>query len=399
MFFVGVLTGLQFITGVYLSIFMLFAIFIWFVLKLLYERTEEKLVRLRLIQVLIFGIAFLITAGFFASRYIQVKNAYNIKRDYGEYVLYSAHLTDYIFTSHYRSLLSTSATGEGWNRFNKHLVGESAGFPGVVILTLSFIGILGFKKDKKRLNLFFDLEFIKVYFLVLIISAFIFSLGPRLSVNGFYTGIPLPYHFVMKLVPIVEPVRAPARWMILLFLGLIYFAVVGLKKLMDRFPDNKLILVGIGVLFFVEIVPINKSTEAKNYYPKAYETIANKCQVKSSVLLEYPMTQFKKDANLLDNLSYRTQMMMASVRHRCDLVNGYHGYIPKDYEKYENELFAAIESEDESSFWEKIKEKNVRLVKLNENEIYLDRAERIKLWLLKKGKILYQDESFLVIEI
>lgn len=400
-FLIGVISGLQFATGVYLSIFMLFAIFIWFVLKIFYERLSRKMVSLRILQILIFSCAFLLTAGLFITKYIQVKNAYYITRDYGEYVLYSAHLSDYIFTSHYGSLLSTSKLGEKWNSYNKHLVGESAGFPGFVILTLAAIGIFGFRKSKNEIIFAFDLNFTRVYFVILTITAFIFSLGPRLNVNGAYTAIPLPYHLIMKLVPILEPIRAPSRWMVLFYLGLIYFSIIGLKKILQHFPSKSWIIIAAGALFFIELIPINKTTEAKDYYPGVYQVISKQCQSTPLVLLEYPLTQFFKEANLYTNLTYRTQIMLASVNHKCYLINGYHGYIPETFNDYESRLFNAVEKHDSFLFWNLLTDRKVDLIKLNKDDLYDDRVLLISGW-LKKSKdvtLLYEDQHYLVVQL
>ncbi|MDO8658703.1 MAG: hypothetical protein Q7K55_08230, partial [Candidatus Levybacteria bacterium] len=291
---VALLTTIEFLSSVYLSVFMLFTISIWVILTF-YSRREELIHfdRLRKNIVIstikgvgVFCLAFIILSGPFILKYMQAQKSYGISRDYGEYVLYSAHLTDYFFTTHYNSFISTLSPIVKWNSFNMHRLGEAGGFPGIVLLSLSLLGLFFYSRNSSSLNLKLLLSFNHVFFLILTASGLIFSLGPRLNANGTYLAIPLPYEILLKFNPLVEPIRATARWSFIFYFGLVYFACIGLKKINQRTKSN----LGIGllsILFLLEIVPINKISESKNYYPEVYKTIEGLCQSKG-VLLEYP---------------------------------------------------------------------------------------------------------------
>lgn len=399
---VAVLTTIEFLSSVYLSVFMLFTISVWIILTLYFGRLQKSIVISTLKGVGIFCLIFVILSGPFILKYMQVKKSYGISRDFGEYVLYSAHFTDYFFTTHYHSLISTLSPVVKWNNFNMHKSGEAAGFPGIVLLMLSLIGLLIYSRNSLFLNLKLPLSFSHVFFLILTISGLIFSLGPRLNANGTYLALPLPYEIMLKYNPLVEPIRGIARWSFIFYFGLVYFACIGLQKI-NRQTKSNLMLGLLSTLFLLEMLPINKTTEAKNYYPKVYQSIENVCS-SEGVLLEYPMTQFAKDVNILTNLTYRTQILLASVNHKCKIVNGYSGYIPTQYQDYEDKLREAVENNDKFEFLKLLASKKVSVFKLNKKSLFEDRVKNIEKWFVSytqantKAKILYQDNEFLIVK-
>lgn len=391
---VGIFIGIQFLVSVYFSIFMLFALGIWYLIEVWpVRRKKQNLLKVFRHAVFVL-LAFFAVAGFFIFKYIQVKNAYEIIRPLWEYVIYAANLTDYFFAN-YNSLVTNTSFVQKWNSFNQHF--SSAQFPGLVLLTLSIIGMFIYQRVKKNSLFSFSLSPQNIFFITLMILGFIFSFGPRLSVNGTYIGIPLPYAIVLKLVPFFEPIRADVRWSFFFYFGLVYFATLGLQKLAS-FRKEATLVIFFSVLYLFEIVPISKLTEVKAYYPSVYKFIEDECREKRQVVLEYPLTQDKKGGNIVTNLTYRTQMIMASMHHDCDIINGYSGYIPKDYERFENEFYTTVNIGDEEMFWQLLKQRNVNIVKFNKNEIYENKKILIEKWLgsSTKSKILFNDSTFLI---
>lgn len=396
---IALLTTIEFLSSVYLSIFMLFTISVWVILILYYGRVQKSIIVPTLKGLGLFCFVFIILSGPFIFKYMQVEKAYGISRDYGEYVLYSAHLTDYLFTTHYHSFISDLSSIVKWNGFNMHRSGEAAGFPGVVLLTLSILGLLIYSRNSSYLNLRLPLSFNHVFFLILTICGLIFSLGPRLNVNGIYLAIPLPYEIILRYNPLVESIRGIARWSFIFYFGLVYFACIGLQKINRRIKSN-LVISLVSIVFLLEIIPVNKTSESKNYYPSVYKTIEEACNPRG-VLLEYPMSQFTKDVNIITNLTYRTQILLASINHKCKVVNGYSGYTPKQYQVYEDKLHEALESNNKLEFLKLLNNKDVSILKLNKKSLFEDRVRVIEKWFSSdsKAKILYQDNEFLVIKI
>lgn len=399
---VGAIISLEFFLSVYLWIFMLFAIGIWYGMQLIRRYIQKKL----LMNLVVHGFVVLLTtsilSGLFVLKYIQVKQSYNIVRSPEEYILYSAHLSDYLFTTYYGSFIYSTKQATLWNGFNHHNAGEFAVFPGVALLFLSAIGLVALRRSTNSFSILIKLSFYNIYFFILLILGFLFSLGPRLSINGEYTGIPLPYYAVLKFIPLVEPIRANARWMFLLFLGLSYFAIQGLKKISSGGKRSLVLTVIFSTVFLLEIIPFNKTSEKKEYYPLLYKTIEEECiSNPKKVLLEYPITRFTTFNNIIENLTYQNQLQLASVKHKCLLVNGYSGYIPKDYERYENQLFWAIEKKDKDTFWKLMAERKINFFKLNKSSLYEDRVTVLEDWLSDKlkSKIYLNDNYYLFAEI
>lgn len=394
----GAFLAIQFLTGVYYAVFIIFILVIWYLFKF-WEVKKSRIEMFNLFRNLpVCFFVFFILSGFFVMKYMQVAKAYSIVRAYWEYVIYAASPTDYIFLP-YKSLLAETGFFQRWNSFNAH--GSAAGFPGFVLLILSLLGIFGYQTIHKIKSISLKLTNQTLFFFILLICGFVFSLGPRLSVNGVYLAIPLPYSLFLKLVPLFEPIRADSRWAFLVYLSLAYFACLGIQKLTKMFRKEAIIILGLSLLYVVEIVPTNRNTESKQYYNAVYDTVKTVCLTRPSVLLEYPLTQDKKDANIVTNLSYKTQMLLASTQHKCNIVNGYSGFTPVDYERYETELYTVVPVGGKDRFYQLLKQRDVDLFKLNKKEIYQDKSESIENWLKdeKKYVILTNNETFVIAKI
>ncbi len=101
----GIWTSILFVSSAYLTIFMLFIIFFWFLFKAwkLYKLKKpfHQLLKFILVTSIIFGVL----AGPFIYKFINVQKSYDIKREYWEYIIYSAQFTDYFFTAGYDSVI------------------------------------------------------------------------------------------------------------------------------------------------------------------------------------------------------------------------------------------------------------------------------------------------------
>jgi hypothetical protein len=397
-FLSGVWLSVQFLSSVYICMFMLVLTGLWYFTDIIFS--ENKIFTLKNIvkRLSIILLIFFVLTGPFLINYVQVKNQYNIQREYWEYVQYSAHVTDY-FYSHYGSTEAKITLFAKWNQFDKH-VGESAGSTGFLLMFLAILGIFTFLKNK-GLFLGMSLTREKAYFLIVMIVGFVFSLGPRLNVNGTYIGIPLPYDVVIKFIPIFEPIRVTARWSLLFYLGIIYFAAVGGEKIISKIGKETIVVFVLSIIYIFEIIPLYRPTEVKNYYPAEYDIVKKECVDKKSVLLEYPLTQDKKEANVITNLSYRSKIMLASVIHGCKIVNGYSGYIPVQYQLYEEQMYNSVNAEDKETFWKLVKERKIDLFKLNKEELYLKKEVLIDHWLRTspEARVLFNNENTLIVKI
>ncbi len=383
--------AIQFYSGVYFGFMLLFTILVWYVLQIKVMMSKQMLSKSVAHLCLLFALLLLLT-GPLMYQYYLVKQSFNAVRDYGEYVQYSMHLTDYLFPPHVSSLLYDLFAMKKWATF-----GRSSGyFPTFAILITSLIGFWGYKKNGKSFSIIHLINRKNIFFSILLFIGIAFSFGPRLSVNGYYTAIPLPYHILLKLVPGFDIMRVTLRWTWLFFIGITYFSTMGLEKLSGKFKYSVFF---VSILFIAEVFPLARPTTFQDYYSYENKYLESLC-LEDVVLLEYPMTQDKDGVDIVTNLTYRTQMMMATIHHNCTLVNGYSGWIPHDYTNFENLLFSYVEKNEEKKFFDLINQRGADIFKLNKNELFTEKAERIEKWIIDSNfKIHFSDNNYLIISL
>lgn len=368
LFFAGSFLAIQFLSSVYLSIFLIFTIVLFYLFIFLFSKKDEKLVVFRNLFT-IFSV-FVLLDGVFIKGYLDVKKIYNIKRDIKEYILYSAHLSDYLFSFSIDSLVHKSSILNRWNAFDKHTIGEKAAFPGFVLLFLAIGGILALKKVRGIYSINFEITREKLFFLGLIFFGFWFSLGPRINFNGSYAHIPTGYNLLLKYIPFLETVRATARWSFLFYIGGIYFSLITINKIIGS-KDNirNSILSILAIIFIFEYFPLNLNTKSNIFYGDTYTILENECKKRKKVVLEYPLSYFNKDGNPSVDIYYISKILLASIRHKCILVNGYSGYFPSGYFKLRDDL--NFTDNDERFSEETISIlKNTQIIKMNERAVF-----------------------------
>lgn len=389
----ALLIWLTFYSSIYLWVLLLTALVVWYSLLIIKNNfSKAYLMKLGTFAIICLSVMVL-TTGYTIFSYWQTRHIYQAKRDYHEYVNYSAQVSDYLFPSHLSSLIWRTQPVRFWNSFNGHY----GLFPGITLIALAVFGLVIIKPVKRKLFVGMELTMLDAFMLCLLMIGFVFSLGPRFNFNDIYLRIPLPYHVFLKVIPLFEVVRVTSRWSLFFFLSLTYFAIRGLQKLPKKYLA--LTVIGLSVFYLAEVYPFSRPSEARDYYPVVYQKIEQPCQQTHAVLLEYPMTEFRDGANISTNLSYRTQQMLASVLHGCRLVNGYSGYIPKEYEQYEQLLFESVEHNNSEQFWKLIKQRQVRYIKLNKQRLFADRVQTLTGWLESSDRtqLLYNDANYILV--
>ncbi|NMD00051.1 MAG: hypothetical protein GYA62_10055, partial [Bacteroidales bacterium] len=227
-------------------------------------------------------------------------------------------------------------------------------------------GIITISVKKKEILIKFVKSNNNFIFLTLILLGITFSLGPKLNVNGLYTGVPLPYAIFVKYVPIFEMVRGLSRWSFLFYIGLTYFFLSFLIKV------NKKVEAFFTILLFLEIIPLNIPTKNDSYITNQDIKLANICSDTPTVVLEIPVTHFDTNGSITDGLSYITKRLLATNYNNCYLVNGYSGYdLPSIQNIKNNLIFSSIES-DEKLFYKTIKNTGADLIVINTNNLNPD---------------------------
>lgn len=389
---IGLWLSIQLYASVYLGVFFLVVVLLCKLFRVSASLIRKKLDKSLIHSTALVLLTFAILAGPLVYKYKLVQSSYEIGINYSEYIYYSANITDYLFIMPYTVLGDLLAP---WNKFNFHTGGEPIRNPSILLTVLAILGIFSFSINKSFISITIKKNTRHIFFLAVLLLGFIFSLGPRLSVNGTYLHIPLPYHLFVKTVPIFEPIRATNRWYFVFFIGLWYFSM----KYIDKKIISKKLLFIIFVIYCLEIIPFSIKANAQSYYPDSYLSIQNECKVDSEVLLELPITPFKEKIGLIEYLQYRTSTLLASTKHQCDIVNGYSGLTPSEYQDYDQQLFAALSNKNQELFIDLLSLKDVRIIKLNKDYLENNLNEIYENWFVdpKYFEKIYSDNNTIVV--
>ncbi len=355
----GLFLAAQFLASVYLAIFLLFTIGVYYLVHLLTKQFNSSNLK---DLILIIGI-FILIDGIFIKGYLDAKKTYQIKRDLGEYVNYSAHLSDYLFTTNIRSAVHQSSIFRRWNSFDQHKIGENASFPGFLLAVLAALSLFSASRTKKDYIFSLKLDQTGLFFFLIMISGLIFSLGPRLSFNGTYVQIPSIYSLFIK-IPFFDTIRSLARWSFIFYLGIIYFALFYLKQLNKRW-----ILPFIFILFFLEYIPVNIQTHAESYIDNRYRLLRDICSKDKKVLAEFPTTHLAAGKNIIGGLNYISKVQLASVYHNCYIVNGYSGYDLPSILNLQRQIDVNIATSNIEGLAFLLGKAKVNIIKFNKNDM------------------------------
>lgn len=328
----GFFMGLQLLTGVYLALMGVFIITLFFIISatiLFLEKNYVAFIRLIKNYSLLF-LCFVIVASPSIYGYIRVNSEYQPQRHQGEFVTYSAHISDYLLNIFNNSLFNSLIFNPLIGNLNRHYIGEPAAFIGFMPLIILIASILiSFGRFKKYI-------FRPVYLwcLSLIVIGFIFSLGPRLNWNGEYLVTPLPYWLVMKLLPPIAIMRAVSRWYFIVILGINILLILGLNKL----KLNRLTLLAIIVFFVFEFYVAPVRVESKNWITPSYLSLRTLCLENPGAVLEYPFEYRYKSQDIGKYLALKTNTLMASTLHSCPTLSGFSSFEPPLFKKWQEDF-------------------------------------------------------------
>lgn len=357
----GLFLAIQFLASVYLAVYLIVAVLVYLTVHLIFTKNFKRVVQLFFF---VFAI-FILIDGIFIKSYNDMKIYYKIERELGEFITYSANISDYLFTGSIGSLIHQSPILDKWNSFDKNTWGGRASSAGFLFTVLLLFALVGIGLRRSSINFTISLDQGKTFFLVLIFIGVIFSIGPRAKFNGNYAEIPLPYAFVMKTVPLVQSIRASSRWSFLFYLGVIYFTLITLNNLTNKRGGSKILVLLIFILFFIEYIPVNIKTDKVSPVEGNYSLLKDICSKQKQVLLELPVTHLDSGENIVQGLSYINSVQLASSNHKCNLVNGYSGYDLPALFKLKDEINSSITSQNIDKFLQILNDNNIDVVKIN----------------------------------
>ncbi len=195
-------------------------------------------------------------------------------------------------------------------------------FPGIVAVALALVGLGALLVKKNRAWIFL---------LLLALMGFVLSFGPDLLLGR--TGeallhFPLPYFALAKLVPPLNSLNAPSRFVVLTMLALSLFAAYGARTIAQRAPrwHTPLVCLFAGLILLEYIpAPLQLETIAVDtHVSPAYRFLAQ--EPRDQAVVELPMGE----PTFVDQDKY-VVYLYNSLYHLHPLVNGYSTFIPPDY--------------------------------------------------------------------
>lgn len=390
--FCGVFLGFQFLSAVYLGIMGLTCVGTYILTQILWSKQDlwKSLKNGVIIMIFFTAISLVSVIGYG----ILTKN-YDTTRDPREYIIYAAHLTDYIFpASNQFSKIYTSSIVHNWTKFNFHHMGEKAAFIGFIPTLLLLSYLFRLKKSEKNWKLSLKVNKTGLYLFLLIIIGFTFSLGPRLNVNGQYLHIPLPYYGILKL-PLLNVMRAEARWFLLVIIASGFIIGLGLDNVFQHIKQKYPVILSsifvffLGCLFILEFYTPPLSAYKVNWWTKDYDFATKICQKAPGPMLEYPLTYRNENGDMIKDLQYKTRTLMASTMHNCPVLSGYPGFEPPEYFKNKIELDNGFDKKD----IELITTAGFKYVKMNKYALYMNEYKDIEPLLKKSMRLIYRDKK------
>lgn len=392
----GLLAGLQFLSAVYLGLYSLTVsgiFFLWQIFIVIKKRKYHKVTQ-HIKNSVIFILAFLVIAGYFVYKFSSVQKTYNITRAADVYVNQSMQITDLFFNP-----LPSFWTQKFFYKINVHnhrLGGETFG-TGFVLLSIVIFGVILFRKEKlsKRER------HISQFMFLLLLWGFIAALGPRLSINGKYLAIPLPYILPLKLTPFFTALRVIARWFFVIQIAFLYFTGFFFNHIFKIYSFKKalVILFILAIFYSIEIIPIQQRTSIQSYKSNAYQYLIENC-TSNDILVEYPFAPEQPKTPVEITLGYWVKMLLNNMHYECKMVNGYSGFQPKHIDDFINDLRTAVKTNNIEFIQTLLKNKNVTFIKLNKNMMENETIKKLEIVFPEDQYIqLFTSEEYLVLKV
>jgi len=238
-------------------------------------------------------------------------------RRYEDVVQFSAEPLDYLRPSAFNKIF--------YAEYLPHqLRSEKALFPGLIAIALGVAGCFATRSRKDSVQEV-TRHVMKVFFLVLLATGFVLSLGPRLELGE--TTIFLPYRFLYRSVPGFQGLRVPARLTVLFLIGLAVLAGWGVAWFVERAGRWKGGWQHVVGAAFVLLLAVEYQTyslarvlPAPPAIPPIHQWLGT--QPGDFGVLELP---------LHEDITQESVRMYYSTAHWKRLANGFSGWWPNDY--------------------------------------------------------------------
>ena len=255
-----------------------------------------------------------------ALPYLHANRSMGFERTVQETQALSARMQDYAVAPE-KNLLYGNVTRR-WQSPTSPYPREQILFPGMLTTVLAAIGLLyGWKHTRN-----FACDNARITFGSLLLIAFIFSLGPFISVFG--KTVSLPYSWLFHTLPGFKSMRVPARFGLIVAFSLSALASIGVMELYKNFLPGKNIQKLIRPLItglFGAIILLESYTpfSTLSFYNGKVETLSGvyqwlRSQAEPLRIVELPICEPK------DNF----EAMYYSTFHWKTMLNGRSAFIP-----------------------------------------------------------------------
>ncbi len=233
-----------------------------------------------------------------AKAYYQVRADYGLRRAPGEIAEQSADVADYFSAPPLDRVWRGMGSGRG----------EHELFPGAVTMALATIGAVACRRRPA----------VRTY-IALAVLAFLLSLGPAPSAWGRHLG-PGPYALLLRIVPGLDGLRAPARLHVVVQLALAALAAFGAMTLADRTGRQAVAAAILGAAIVIEGAAVPIPTAPFDRFGGAdRDAYAYLRGLPPGAAIELPTSVDRPDPEF-------TYQYMTLV-HRHPVVNGHSGYL------------------------------------------------------------------------
>ncbi len=306
------------LTSYYLSIFLILLGILWVILNI--NRTNLlKLIKFFLCTAII-HIPFLIILikAFLQGYFPQGKGVFEMSYFYG------ADLLGFFVPAFFHSLFKNLVGG-----FYKNLSGnawEHTTYIGYTVLFLVLFSLFKFKKNRE-VKKFAIMAFL---FLILSLGAVLWIRGRPLMFGNRFIFMP---QYVFKFIPILNNVRLPSRFVVLVSLCIILISGYGLKYILEKCKKKITITFLLSFLILLEnlCLPFPLNQEFK--IPLVYKEISQ--EKESFTILEVPFCVYS-GAKILGY--YYSPPQYYQIFHKKNILGGNLGRIPEFIYEYYQKL-------------------------------------------------------------
>jgi hypothetical protein len=312
-FFTALFFALNALSSLYYAVFLAFAIALYVVIDLV--RRRFRLTRAHVLYGIASGIIAALIVLPFLLPFFQLERQYNFSegRDPN---LFSARPASYLAATNTQWLY-----GKATRAFYVASKGQPL-FPGIAATLLAVFGVVMLIRQNNRAWIFLVL---------LALMGIILSFGPALILGRESIAalpVPMPYHYLQKIVTPLKSLNAPARFAVLTTMALALLAAYGARALMQRSARwGGAIALVCAVVILLEYIPAPlKLVRVENNATinPAYTFLAQ--QPRGQAVIELPM-----GGPIFAEQDKYLVYTYASLYHLQPLINGYSTFIPTDY--------------------------------------------------------------------